>query len=108
MKNNYYDKRCQPKGDYWYFIFQDGTYLSSPFHVRFGKYGVLKAKEKIVSFSHLIASLDRCKVSEIRYLKHKWFQLNWFKLGKMPENYIVPYTNFHSFHDFSLSGLAPN
>lgn len=27
----------------------DGTYLSSPFHVRFGKYGVLKAKEKIVS-----------------------------------------------------------
>ncbi len=27
----------------------DGTYLSSPFHVRFGKLGVLKAKEKIVS-----------------------------------------------------------
>lgn len=26
----------------------DGSYLSSPFHVRFGKYGVLKAKEKIV------------------------------------------------------------
>ena len=28
---------------------EDGTYLSSPFHVRFGKLGVLKAKEKIVS-----------------------------------------------------------
>ena len=28
---------------------EDGTYLSSPFHVRFGKLGVLKAREKIVS-----------------------------------------------------------
>ena len=28
---------------------EDGTFLSSPFHVRFGKLGVLKAKEKIVS-----------------------------------------------------------
>ena len=27
----------------------DGTFVSSPFHVRFGKMGVLKAKEKIVS-----------------------------------------------------------
>ncbi len=27
----------------------DGTFISSPFHVRFGKLGVLKAKEKIVS-----------------------------------------------------------
>jgi len=26
----------------------DGTFVSSPFHVRFGKLGVLKAKEKIV------------------------------------------------------------
>ena len=29
---------------------EDGTLKSSPFHVRFGKLGVLKAKEKIVSF----------------------------------------------------------
>ena len=29
---------------------EDGSYKSSPFHVRFGKLGVLKAKEKIVSF----------------------------------------------------------
>jgi hypothetical protein len=28
---------------------EDGTFKSSPFHVRFGKMGVLKAKEKIVS-----------------------------------------------------------
>ena len=28
---------------------EDGSFLSSPFHVRFGKLGVLKAKEKIVS-----------------------------------------------------------
>ncbi len=28
---------------------EDGTFLSSPFHVRFGKMGVLKAREKIVS-----------------------------------------------------------
>merc|ERR1719283_125419 len=27
---------------------EDGTYKSSPFHVRFGKLGVLKAKEKVV------------------------------------------------------------
>ena len=28
---------------------EDGTLKSSPFHVRFGKLGVLQAKEKIVS-----------------------------------------------------------
>ena len=28
---------------------EDGTFVSSPFHVRFGKLGVLKAREKIVS-----------------------------------------------------------
>lgn len=28
---------------------QDGTYLCSPFHVRFGKLGVLRSKEKVVS-----------------------------------------------------------
>lgn len=28
---------------------EDGTFKSSPFHVRFGKLGVLKAREKIVS-----------------------------------------------------------
>jgi phosphatidate phosphatase LPIN len=28
---------------------EDGSRLSSPFHVRFGKLGVLKAREKIVS-----------------------------------------------------------
>ncbi len=28
---------------------EDGSFVSSPFHVRFGKLGVLKAREKIVS-----------------------------------------------------------
>ena len=28
---------------------QDGTYQCSPFHVRFGKLGVLRSKEKVVS-----------------------------------------------------------
>ena len=29
---------------------EDGSYHSSPFHVRFGKLGVLRAREKIVSW----------------------------------------------------------
>jgi phosphatidate phosphatase LPIN len=38
---------------------EDGTYLCSPFHVRFGKIGVLRSKEKIVSFSYLkVATID--------------------------------------------------
>jgi phosphatidate phosphatase LPIN len=32
---------------------EDGTFKSSPFHVRFGKMGVLKAKEKIVSITSI-------------------------------------------------------
>ena len=28
---------------------EDGSFVSSPFHVRFGKLGVLKAREKVVS-----------------------------------------------------------
>ena len=29
---------------------EDGVLVSSPFHVRFGKLGLLKAKNKVVSF----------------------------------------------------------
>ena len=29
---------------------EDGTYACSPFHVRFGKIGVLRSREKIVNF----------------------------------------------------------
>ena len=29
----------------------DGSFTCSPFHVRFGKLGVLRSREKIVSFS---------------------------------------------------------
>lgn len=30
---------------------EDGSYIGSPFHVRFGKLGVLRSREKIVSRS---------------------------------------------------------
>ena len=29
---------------------EDGFFVSSPFHVRFGKLGLLKAKNKVVSY----------------------------------------------------------
>lgn len=32
---------------------EDGTFLASPFHVRFGKLGVLRAKEKLVTIFKL-------------------------------------------------------
>ncbi len=35
----------------------DGTFLCSPFHVRFGKLGVLRSREKIVSISHVFSNL---------------------------------------------------
>lgn len=34
---------------------EDGTFLSSPFHVRFGKLGVLRSREKVSSFDPIIA-----------------------------------------------------
>ena len=36
----------------------DGTFLSSPFHVRFGKMGVLRAREKIVRLPLLLLPLS--------------------------------------------------
>lgn len=33
---------------------QDGTFQCSPFHVRFGKLGVLRSKEKVVSACELL------------------------------------------------------
>lgn len=41
----------------------DGTFQSSPFHVRFGKLGVLKAREKVVS-SYPFASSPCHSISE--------------------------------------------
>ena len=46
---------------------EDGSFLSSPFHVRFGKLGVLKAKEKIVSISQIYLSLN----AWIRFYAHR-------------------------------------
>lgn len=31
---------------------EDGTFCGSPFHVRFGKLGVLRSREKIVSITN--------------------------------------------------------
>ena len=41
----------------------DGSYLSSPFHVRFGKLGVLKAREKIVYLEVNHEAVDICMVN---------------------------------------------
>ena len=41
---------------------EDGSFLTSPFHVRFGKMGVLKAKEKIVSTLQLILMIHSKEV----------------------------------------------
>ena len=41
----------------------DGSYLSSPFHVRFGKLGVLKAREKIVYLEVNKEAVDICMVN---------------------------------------------
>ena len=43
---------------------EDGTFKSSPFHVRLGKMGVLKAKEKIVS----IHSFSQFYILIIKYM----------------------------------------
>lgn len=40
---------------------EDGSYICSPFHVRFGKMGVIRSKEKIVS-------LSSCRMSQQLYL----------------------------------------
>ena len=49
---------------------EDGTFKSSPFHVRFGKMGVLKAKEKIVS-TLIILILTICSIVGRTCLFHK-------------------------------------
>lgn len=41
---------------------QDGTYQCSPFHVRFGKLGVLRSKEKVVSAVPFSNALRRYKL----------------------------------------------
>ena len=35
----------------------DGSLISSPFHVRFGKMGVLRSREKVVSLETTVKSL---------------------------------------------------
>ena len=50
----------------------DGTFLSSPFHVRFGKMGVLKAKEKIVSDSFIMSDFDLHIVKLVNFLSKSY------------------------------------
>lgn len=40
---------------------EDGSYICSPFHVRFGKMGVIRSKEKIVS-------LSSCRMSQQMFI----------------------------------------
>lgn len=60
---------------------RDGTYQCSPFHVRFGKLGVLRSKEKVVSFFLLFICIimfsltDMVKLSKLLNL-HKEIFLN--------------------------------
>ena len=49
---------------------EDGTFKSSPFHVRFGKLGVLKAKEKIVSMNGLMRARPNILAKEYVFLVH--------------------------------------
>ena len=53
---------------------EDGSYLSSPFHVRFGKLGVLKAKEKIVSNRSILKPVKSLELAE-RILSYRCFLL---------------------------------
>lgn len=52
----------------------DGTFLCSPFHVRFGKLGVLRSREKIVSRGKQleIESLWEMKQSNQMESETKW------------------------------------
>lgn len=46
---------------------EDGSYIGSPFHVRFGKLGVLRSREKIVS---IIVSFVFCSFVNLRKFYH--------------------------------------
>ena len=48
---------------------EDGSFLSSPFHVRFGKLGVLKAKEKIVSTLQKLPGSIMCYANKLVQLR---------------------------------------
>ena len=48
---------------------EDGSYIGSPFHVRFGKLGVLRSREKIVSSS--ISFNLTCTYSGTEILRYK-------------------------------------
>lgn len=53
----------------------DGTFNCSPFHVRFGKLGVLRSREKVVSTLHYILSMIDLYVTWSNYILVRQMQL---------------------------------
>lgn len=46
----------------------DGTFVCSPFHVRFGKLGVLRSREKIVSIFRCCLRFNGCNEDHSRFV----------------------------------------
>lgn len=66
---------------------QDGSFKSSPWYVRFGKFqGVLKAKEKVVNIS-----VNGVEASFHMYLDHKG-EAYFLREGDLEEGEIIPYS----------------
>lgn len=53
----------------------DGTFNCSPFHVRFGKLGVLRSREKVVSTRHYILSMIDLYLTWSNYVLVRQIQL---------------------------------
>lgn len=57
---------------------RDGTYQCSPFHVRFGKLGVLRSKEKVVSLTfrpQVFSFILLCRLMVLKLLWKKHFKM---------------------------------
>jgi len=52
----------------------DGTYTTSPWHVRFGKMGVIRASQKVVSDSIYVDCGRTCNIASTT-LQPKWSNL---------------------------------
>lgn len=61
---------------------RDGTYQCSPFHVRFGKLGVLRSKEKVVSLRYVSAFVLTAKCIPLKNwaLHHHVYIVNIFEM----------------------------
>lgn len=61
---------------------RDGTYQCSPFHVRFGKLGVLRSKEKVVSLRSVSVFVLTAKCIPLKNwtLQHNVYRVNIFEM----------------------------